>query len=351
MGAIGDTMSKVRFAIVGCGRIHHKHLEAIENNSDSCKLVAVCDVIEERAKETGEKQGVDWYTNYAEMLKRDDIDVVTVCTPSGLHPDHGIQAAKSGKNVLTEKPMGCNLKKARELVDTCDREGVQLHVVHQNRLNKTVDLLKRSIDKGRFGRIYDVQVNVFWTRPQDYYDAAKWRGTWEFDGGAFMNQASHYVDLIDYLVGDVESVMCYTSTMERNIEAEDTGVACFRFRNGALGTLNVTMLTYPKNLEGSVTILGEKGTVRIGGIAVNEIKEWNFDTPDVDDELVNESSYGTTCVYGFGHTGYYKGVVEAVKTGTTPPVCGRKGLKSLELILALYKSSREQKRIPLPLEH
>ena len=167
------------------------------------------------------------------MLKQENIEIVSLCTPSGMHPKHGIEVAQSGKHVLTEKPMGTNYKDAKELIDTCDREGVQLHVVHQNRLNTTIDTLKKAVDKGRFGKIYSVQVNVFWTRPQEYYDAAKWRGTWEFDGGCFMNQASHYVDLIDYLVGDVESVMCYTSTMERKIEAEDTGVAAFKFRNGA----------------------------------------------------------------------------------------------------------------------
>ncbi len=341
---------KIRVALLGCGRISAKHFEALENNSELCELVAVCDNVEERAQAAGKAQKVDYYTDFAEMLKRDDIDLVTICTPSGVHPDHGIQAARAGKNVLTEKPMGCSYKKAKELVRVCDEEGVQLHVVHQNRLNNTIVLLKRAIEKGRFGRIYDIQVNVFWTRPQEYYNAAKWRGTWEFDGGAFMNQASHYVDLIDYLVGDVESVMCYTSTLERDIEAEDSGVACFKFRNGALGTLNVSMLTYPKNLEGSVTILGEKGTVRVGGVAVNKFTEWSFADYDDDDKLVEEASYDTASVYGFGHTGYYKGVFEALQSGEIPPVCGRKGLKSLELILALYKSSREQKRIPLPLE-
>lgn len=343
-------MNKTKFAILGCGRIAFKHLEAIENNSEKSEIVAVCDIVEERAKEYGERLNVPYYTSLSEMLKQDDIEIVSLCTPSGLHPKHGIEVAQSGKHVLTEKPMGTNYKEAKELIDTCDKEGVQLHVVHQNRLNTTIDTLKKAVDKGRFGKIYSVQVNVFWTRPQEYYDAAKWRGTWEFDGGCFMNQASHYVDLIDYLVGDVESVMCYTSTMERKIEAEDTGVAAFKFRNGALGTLNVTMLTYPKNLEGSFTILGEKGTVRIGGVAVNKVEEWNFDSYDDDDKIVQEASYDTTSVYGFGHSGYYANVIEAVQTGSIPPVCGRKGLKSLELILALYKSSRENKRVPLPLE-
>jgi UDP-N-acetyl-2-amino-2-deoxyglucuronate dehydrogenase len=343
-------MNKTKFAILGCGRIAFKHLEAIEGNSEKAEIVAVCDVVEDRAKEYGEKLNVPYFTSLTEMLKQENIEIVSLCTPSGMHPKHGIEVAQSGKHVLTEKPMGTNYKDAKELIDTCDREGVQLHVVHQNRLNTTIDTLKKAVDKGRFGKIYSVQVNVFWTRPQEYYDAAKWRGTWEFDGGCFMNQASHYVDLIDYLVGDVESVMCYTSTMERKIEAEDTGVAAFKFRNGALGTLNVTMLTYPKNLEGSFTILGEKGTVRIGGVAVNKVEEWNFDSYDDDDKLVQEASYDTASVYGFGHTGYYSNVIEAIQTGNRPPVCGRQGLKSLELILALYKSSRENKRVPLPLE-
>ena len=343
-------MNKTKFAILGCGRIAFKHLEAIEGNSEKAEIVAVCDVVEDRAKEYGEKLNVPYFTSLTEMLKQENIEIVSLCTPSGMHPKHGIEVAQSGKHVLTEKPMGTNYKDAKELIDTCDREGVQLHVVHQNRLNTTIDTLKKAVDKGRFGKIYSVQVNVFWTRPQEYYDAAKWRGTWEFDGGCFMNQASHYVDLIDYLVGDVESVMCYTSTMERKIEAEDTGVAAFKFSNGALGTLNVTMLTYPKNLEGSFTILGEKGTVRIGGVAVNKVEEWNFDSYDDDDKLVQEASYDTASVYGFGHTGYYSNVIEALQTGNRPPVCGRQGLKSLELILALYKSSRENKRVPLPLE-
>jgi UDP-N-acetyl-2-amino-2-deoxyglucuronate dehydrogenase len=343
-------MAKVKFAILGCGRIAFKHLEAIEANADESEIVAVCDTIESKAKEYGEKLGVPFYTSLTEMLKQDNIEIVSLCTPSGLHPEHGIEVAKSGRHVLTEKPMGTSYQKARNLIDTCDANDVQLHVVHQNRLNTTIDTLKSAIDKNRFGRIYSIQVNVFWTRPQEYYDAAKWRGTWEFDGGCFMNQASHYIDLIDYLVGDVDSVMCYTSTMERKIEAEDTGVACFKFRNGALGTLNVTMLTYPKNLEGSITILGEKGTVRIGGVAVNKVDEWTFDSYDDDDKLVQEASYDTASVYGFGHTGYYKNVIQAIQTGERPPVCGRQGLKSLELILALYKSAKENKRVPLPLE-
>jgi len=340
---------KQRFALVGCGRIAYKHFEAFENNSDQSELVAVCDSVEERAREAGEKVGCKWYTDYNKMLADGGFDIVTVATPSGLHPDHGIMAAKAGYHVLTEKPMATSYQKARELIDTCDKQKVQLHVVHQNRLNSTIVALKDAIDKGRFGKIYDVQVNVFWTRPQEYYDAAKWRGTWEFDGGAFMNQASHYVDLLDYLIGDAESLMAYTGTLARSIEAEDTGVVALKFRNGALGTMNVTMLTYPRNLEGSVTIIGEKGTVRIGGVAVNKVQVWDFEDYDDMDKTIQDQSYEVQSVYGFGHTGYYRKVIEALQTGKEPAVCGRKGIKSLELILAIYQSARQHERVPLPL--
>jgi UDP-N-acetyl-2-amino-2-deoxyglucuronate dehydrogenase len=196
-----------------------------------------------------------------------------------------------------------------------------------------------------------VAVNVFWTRPQAYYDSAAWRGTWEFDGGAFMNQASHYIDLLDWLVGPVESVMAYTGTLARRIEVEDTGVAALRWRNGALGTVNVTMLTYPKNLEGSITILGEKGSARVGGVAVNDIQHWEFETPDPMDDLVSDASYQTTSVYGFGHPLYYEGVIKALRGQIEPEIDGREGLKSLELLIAMYLSARDGKRINLPLAY
>ena len=187
---------------------------------------------------------------------------------------------------------------------------MHLFVVKQNRRNATLQLLKRAVEKRRFGRIYMVNINVFWTRPQSYYDSAPWRGTWEFDGGAFMNQASHYVDLLDWLIGPVESVQAYTATLARNIQVEDTGVVSIRWRTGALGSMNVTMLTYPKNLEGSITIIGEKGTVRIGGVAVNKIEHWEFADADPDDAQVEQASYETTSVYGFGHPLYYDNVIK-----------------------------------------
>ena len=196
-----------------------------------------------------------------------------------------------------------------------------------------------------------VALNVFWSRPQEYYDSASWRGTWEFDGGAFMNQASHYVDLLDWIVGPIESVQAYTATLARDIEVEDTGVISVRWRNGALGSMNVTMLTYPSNLEGSITIIGEMGTVRIGGVAVNKILQWQFADKRPEDEGIVQASYETSSVYGFGHPLYYDNVIKVMRGEATPETDGREGLKSLEVLIASYLSARDGKRVALPLEY
>lgn len=344
-------MEKIRISLVGCGRISKNHFEAIGELSDTVELVSVCDAIEERAASAGKQYGVPWYTNYQQMLDSVPCDLVSICTPSGLHPQHGAMAAEKKYHVLSEKPMGTDLRSADRLIKACDDNGVQLFVVKQNRLNKTVQLVKNAIEKGRFGKIYFSTVNVFWTRPQEYYDHAKWRGTWEFDGGAFMNQASHYVDLMSWLLGPIDSVSAFTGTLERRIEAEDTGVAALRFRNGAMGSINVTMLTYPKNYEGSITIIGEKGTVKIGGIALNKVEHWEFKDYDDDDALIFESNYNPPNVYGFGHANYYHNVIDTLNGNCPADTDGRSGRKSLEIILAIYKSAKEGRYISLPLEY
>ena len=265
-----------RVGLVGCGRISKNHLEAIDK-IDGLELIAVCDIDPERAKRAGAEWKVPYFKSYERMLAESKTDVVTIATPSGLHPAQGIAAAEAGKHVVMEKPMAISLTGADALLHACDKAGVQLFVVKQNRLNPPVQLLKRAVDRNRFGRIYLASCAVHWARPQEYYDQAPWRGTWEFDGGAFMNQASHYVDLIQWLMGPVESVMAKTATLARRIETEDTGVAILKFRNGALGSIEVTMLAYPRNLEGSITVLGEKGSVKIGGTAVNKVEYWQFE--------------------------------------------------------------------------
>jgi len=284
-------------------------------------------------------------------LAADRVDLVALCTPSGLHSSQAILCAKAGVHVMTEKPMATRWADGVAMVEACDSAGVRLFVIKQNRRNATLQLVKRAIDRGRFGRIYMTTINVFWARPQSYYDSAKWRGTWEFDGGALMNQASHYVDLVDWLIGPVESVQAYVATLARNIQVEDTATVGIRWRSGALGSVNVTMLAYPKNLEGSITILGERGAVKVGGMAVNQIEHWEFADSDPDDLLVRDASYETTSVYGFGHPLYYDNVIRSLRGEVEPETDGREGLRSLEVLIASYLSARDQRRVALPLQY
>jgi len=333
---------KFRIALIGCGRISKNHFEAIDQ-IDGLELVAVCDSDAERAAQAGTQWDVQHYTSYEKMLKDSKADIITIATPSGLHAEQGIAAANAGKHVVMEKPMAISLTGADSLVHACDKAGVQLFVVKQNRLNPPVQLLKNAVDRNRFGRIYMASCTVHWARPQEYYDQAPWRGTWEFDGGAFMNQASHYVDLIQWLMGPVESVMAKTATLARRIETEDSGIAILKFRSGALGSIEVTMLAYPRNLEGSITILGEKGSAKIGGTAVNKIELWQFAEYDDDDKKVAEADTSPPNVYGLGHQGYYRNVL------AKPDTDGRAGRKSLELILGIYESAKTGREVPLPL--
>lgn len=337
----------LRVALVGCGRISQNHFDAIAASS-GIQLTAVCDVVPERADAAARSLGVRAFYSYEEMLRDAECDIVSVTTPSGLHPTHAMQAARAGKHVISEKPMAISLAAADEMMHACNSAGVRLFVVMQNRLNPAIQLLRRAIDKGRFGRIYTVNSTVRWTRPQEYYDQAAWRGTWALDGGAIMNQASHYVDLLQWLGGPVESVMAYTATLARRIEAEDTGVAVMKYRSGALGVLEVTMLTHPKNLEGSVTVLGEHGSVKIGGTAVNRVDHWEFAEDDEDDQGVESAATNPVNVYGVGHQGYYRNVVAALEGGTPPDTDGLSGRASLELILATYESARTGRQVVLP---
>jgi len=342
---------KIRMGLVGCGRIAAKHLEAVSQHADDIEIAAVCDISPEALAAAHEKTGAEKYSDLSDLLAHADVDLVTLCTPSGLHPGQVIAAAGAGRHVMTEKPMATRWKDGRRMVRACDEAGVRLFVIKQNRRNTTLQILKRAVREGRFGRIYMAHLNVFWSRPQSYYDSASWRGTWEFDGGALMNQASHYVDLLDWLIGPVANVQAMTATLARNIEVEDTAVVNVRWRSGALGSMAITMLTYPKNYEGSLTIIGEKGTVRVGGVAVNEIQHWEFAEPHPDDEKIREASYQTTSVYGFGHPLYYENVIQTLRGKAEPDTDGREGLRSLELLIAAYLSARDGRQVSLPLEY
>jgi UDP-N-acetyl-2-amino-2-deoxyglucuronate dehydrogenase len=345
------TERKIKVGIVGCGRISKNHFGSIEKHGDELELAAICDIDSTVLAEHAEKYRVPAYRDLEEMLEKEQLDLVSLCTPSGIHPDQTVLAAKHNVHVMTEKPMATRWNDGVRMVKACDEAGVRLFVVKQNRRNTTLQLLKRAVTEKRFGKIHMVHLNVFWTRPQAYYDQGNgWRGTWEFDGGAFMNQASHYVDLLDWLIGPVEKVQAMMSTT-RDIEVEDTGVLNVKWRNGALGSMSVTMLTYPKNLEGSITILGEKGTVRIGGVAVNDIQLWQFDEAKDYDQQIQNANYETTSVYGFGHPLYYKNVIEVLHGNAEPETDGREGLKSLELLIAAYLAARDGKTVSLPLEY
>lgn len=341
---------KIRIGIVGCGRISKNHFGSIEAHNEQLELAAVCDIDSGVLNEHIARYGVPGYRDYTEMLVGEKPDLVALCTPSGIHPAQAMMAAQHRVHVITEKPMATRWKDGVAMVRACDEAGVRLFVVKQNRRNATLQLLRRAIREKRFGKIHMVHINVFWTRPQSYYDQGNgWRGTWEFDGGAFMNQASHYVDLLEWLIGPVEQVQAMMSTT-RDIEVEDTGVLNVRWRNGALGSMSVTMLTYPKNLEGSITILGERGTVRIGGVAVNKIQIWDFAEPREYDAEATAANYETQSVYGFGHPLYYQNVIDVLRGDEEPETDGREGLKSLELLIAAYLSARDGRTIPLPLE-
>jgi len=342
---------RIRVAVVGCGRIAANHFAAIERHADRIELTAVCDSDPHALGVAAAKTGARGYADLGDLLADRPADLVALCTPSGLHPAQAIQAAQAGCHVMTEKPMATRWTDGLDMVRECDRAGVHLFVVKQNRRNATLQLVKHAIEKRRFGRIFMVTINVFWSRPQSYYDSAKWRGTWEFDGGALMNQASHYVDLVDWLIGPVESVQAYVATLARNIQVEDTATVGVRWRSGALGSINVTMLTYPRNLEGSITIIGEHGTVKVGGVAVNRIDHWEFADEDPDDQLVREASYETTSVYGFGHPLYYDNVIRTLRGECEAETDGREGLRSLEILIASYLSARDHRCVALPLQY
>lgn len=339
---------KIKIGLLGCGRISYNHLDVIHKLKNNFELVGVCDNNSKVAQLVADKYNTNAFCNYNDLLNQ-SIDVVVICTPSGLHAQQCISAANKGKHVITEKPMATNWHDGINMVNACNRNNVKLFVVKQNRFNETIKMLHRAIKENRFGKIYIVNSNVFWSRPQSYYDLNPWRGTWEMDGGAFMNQASHYLDILSWLFGPISKVQSITGTLARKIEAEDSGVINIKWKSGALGSVAVTMLTYPENLEGSITIIGEKGTAKIGGVALNKIEHWKFsDIKDYDQDVIS-SNYETDSVYGNGHLEYYQNIIDVFMGNDSPAVSGESALGSLELLVACYKSAQELKTIDLPL--
>jgi predicted dehydrogenase len=339
----------LRFALVGCGRIASRHAELLTGGRIAgASLAAVCDILPERAKSFGDKFGVPAYTDMHELARAEAVDVFSVLTPSGLHAEHVIGLAPYGKHIVVEKPMALTLDDADAMIRACDRAGVKLFVVKQNRFNVPVMKLREALEGGRFGKLVLGTVRVRWCRTQAYYDQDAWRGTWALDGGVLSNQASHHIDLLEWMMGPPESVFARSATALVNIEAEDTAVVVLKFRNGALGVIEATTAARPTDLEGSISILGETGTVEIGGFAVNELKTWRFSKPAPGDETVmRDFSVNPPNVYGFGHKAYYEHVVRSISERSRQLVDGLEGRKSLELISAIYESIETGREIPL----
>jgi len=339
----------ISFGILGCGRIAKRHADILSSgNIKGARLQAVCDVVAERARFFGEKYGVRSYLKLEEMLEKEKLDVVLVLTPSGLHAEHTIKVAKHRKHVVVEKPMALRLEDADSMIRECDIAGVKLFVVKQNRFNLPVLKLREAVEKNRFGKLVLGTVRVRWCRTQEYYDQDDWRGTWSMDGGVFANQASHHIDLLLWMMGEAQSVFAKAITILVNIETENTGIAIIKFNSGALGVVEATTATRPKDLEGSISILGEKGSVEIGGFAVNEMKIWNFVDREPEDDIVFEKyRENPPNVYGFGHKAYLEHVVDVLVNGGPALVDGLEGRKSLELITAIYESIETGKEVYL----
>ncbi|MBI5261277.1 MAG: Gfo/Idh/MocA family oxidoreductase [Bradyrhizobium sp.] len=339
----------IRFGLIGCGRIAKRHADLLGGGHISgARLVAVCDPIRARADEVAAKFGVTAHYDLGELLARSDLDAVAVLTPSGMHPEHAIASAKAGKHVIVEKPMALRLQDADDMIRACDEAGVKLFVVKQNRFNVPVVKAREALRAGRFGKLILGTVRVRWCRDQAYYDQDAWRGTWAYDGGVLTNQASHHIDMLEWFFGDVISVHARATTALVNIETEDTAVATLKFRSGALGIIEATTATRPKDLEGSLSILGEKGTVEIAGFAVNRIRHWRFvDEFPSDKEVVEKFSVNPPNVYGFGHQAYYEHVVDCLTNRRSALVDGLEGRKSLELISALYESIETGQEVAL----
>ncbi|WP_026943873.1 Gfo/Idh/MocA family protein [Helicobacter rodentium] len=336
-------------ALLGCGRIAVRHAQLLSSGEIAgAKLVCVCDIDKSRAESFGKKHNVPYFVDLDSMMKEcsDKIDIVSILTPSGCHAQNTLEVAPYKKHIIVEKPMALTLEDADKMIEACDKFGIRLFVVKQNRYNLPVQKLREALEAGRFGKIVMGSVRVRWCRDNAYYKQDSWRGTWAQDGGVFTNQASHHIDLLEWMLGDVESVFAKSRTALSDIETEDTGVAVLKFKNGALGVIEATTATRPKDLEGSLSILGELGSVEIGGFAVNEIKHWNFtNAMESDKEVMEKYSVNPPNVYGFGHKEYYLHVVDSILNGTKALVDGLEGRKSLELIVAMYESIETGKEV------
>ncbi|MBO1511773.1 Gfo/Idh/MocA family protein [Metabacillus bambusae] len=335
----------VNFAIVGCGHIAKKHAEAIEK-AENAKLVAVCDKIPESMQYYKEKYDVQTFTELDDMLHEDNnIDVINICTPSGFHANIAIQAANAKKHIVVEKPISLTLEDADAIISSCRENGVKLTVVHPNRFRPAIKELRELMDSGKLGKLSHADATVRWNRNQAYYDQAPWRGTKNLDGGVLMNQAIHNLDLLVWLMGDLDEVYSMSATRLRNIEAEDVSVGVAKFKNGALGIIEAATTIYPKNLEESISIFGETGSVKIGGVTASFVEHLDIESMDKEEidqiiERVKADPLGKP-----GHQCIIEDIVEAIKTNRDPIVSGEDGKKALELVIKLYDSADTNKPV------
>ena len=342
-------MSILKFALVGCGRIANRHADLLGNNIiENAELAAVCDLDENKANKIAKKFNVNAYIDMHEMMRKEKIDVISVLTESGNHASNVIDLAKYKKHIIVEKPISLTLEDADKMIAAADNANIKLFVVKQNRFNLPIIKLREAIENKRFGKLLLGTVRVRWCRTQQYYDQASWRGTWSMDGGVLTNQAIHHVDMLSWMMGDIESVFSYSVTHLAEIEAEDTIVSSIRFKNGALGTIEATTAARPKDLEGSISILGEKGTVEIGGFAMNQIKTWEFsESLSEDENIISQYSSNPPNVYGYGHKAYYDHVIKSITKGSPNLIDGIQAKKSIEIVSAIYDSVESKKEVQI----
>jgi len=329
----------LRFGIIGCGRIAPRHAKYI-TSLPGAKLVAVADIVDSRAEHYASEYSVDAYHDYHELLDREDIDVVNICTPSGLHGSIGIEAARAGKHLIVEKPIALNTDDADALIAEAEAAGVKLCVVLQNRYNPPMQDAYEVVQNGALGKLLLGNATVRWFRPQEYYED-DWHGTWAMDGGALMNQCIHHIDALQWLMGDVKSVQAYTATLAHEIEVEDVGVAILKFSSGALGTIEGSTITYPENLEGSVAIFGERGSIKVGGTALNRRVFWKIDGQlELEREMLTQDQLDPPSVYGYSHRHVIADMIDAISEDRSPKTNGAEARRSLEIVLKIYESAR-----------
>ncbi|WP_123054315.1 Gfo/Idh/MocA family oxidoreductase [Clostridium sp. JN-1] len=354
-------MKKLKFAIIGCGRISYKHVEALVSNSKEASLAAVCDIDYDKAEakkqeymsKINEDCKVAVYKDYKEMIEKEDIDVVTVATESGYHPEIAIYCMEHKKHVICEKPMALSIEDADNMIKASEKNNVKLCISHQNRFNKPIQKLRKAVEQNRFGRLINGTARILWNRNMGYYTQAPWRGTWKLDGGTLMNQCIHDIDLLQWMMGgEIDSVYSQCDTFLRDIEAEDFGAVIVRFKNGSIGIIEGSACVYPKNLEETLSIFGESGAVCIGGLAVNKIETWRFadSSENEEEKILSEQESDPDTVYGFGHIPLFKDMIDAINNDREPLVSGKEGKKGMSIILAAYKSRLTGMPVKFPLK-